>query len=52
MAAPRVPISIETALNSPASAVIVIAIGTPSVMTSLSTVGRGGANREKICSGR
>ncbi len=52
IAAPRVPIRIDTALNSPASAVIVIAIGTPRTMISFNAGRRSGATREKILSSR
>ena len=42
---------IETALKSPASAVIVIAIGTPRNTISFSTLGRIGESRENRSSG-
>ena len=49
---PRVPMSIETAANKPTSAVIVIAIGTPTIAISFRTDSRSGAMREKHLEGR
>ena len=52
VAASRVPTRIEMAEKSPASAVIVTAIGMPSATSSFNTGGRIGAKWAKILSGR
>ena len=49
---PRVPIKIEIAEKSPASAVIVTAIGSPREIISLNADKRNGASLEKIWKGR